>query len=262
MMDLEETLQTSIDESAFAAMSKVADLGRPTPTTKTISQPTYNRTWIARLIRRVLLPTVFLPCTRMFTKLSISGKQNMDGVEGPVVFAANHQSHLDTPVILASLDPRWRYRVAPAMWMEYFDAHFFPERHSFRERWINSILYRLLTVLFNAFPISQAETGTRQSLRYIGSLIEEGWSILIFPEGERTLTGEIGRFYPGVGMIASRMRVPIMPIRVEGLDRVLHRHAQWPQRGPVHIKFGAPLWPHGEAYTDFAKQIEETIRAL
>ena len=263
MMDLEESLQYSIDESAFASMSKVADLGQTLPrATPPISQPAYSRTAIARLVRRILLPTLFLPCARLFADLSISGKENLDAMNGPVVFAANHQSHLDTPIILATLSPSWRYRIAPAMWMEYFDARFFPERHCIRERWISSILYRLITVLFNAFPISQAETGTRQSLRYIGELVEEGWSILIFPEGERTETGAIGQFYPGVGMIAARMHVPIVPIRVEGLDRVLHRHATWPRRGPVHIKFGAPLWPKGEAYISLTRQVKDAIRAL
>ncbi len=262
MMDLEEKLSTSIDESAFASVSTVADLARPMAPAAPVPQPAYSRTWIARLIRRVSLPSVFLPLTRVFAGLKISGRENLDAVHGPVVFAANHQSYLDTPAILASLPRRWRYRVAPAMWKEYFDAHFFPERHTFRERLINSTLYRLLTVLFNGFPIPQAETGTRQSLRYIGELVEEGWSILIFPEGERTLTGDIGRFYPGVAVIASRMHVPVVPIRLSGLDRILHRTARWPHRGPAEIRIGPPLFLQGESYAALARQVEDAVRAL
>jgi long-chain acyl-CoA synthetase len=262
MMDLEERLETSVDESVFASISTVADLARPMAPATPIPKPAYNRTWIARLIRRVLLPTVFLPLTRVFADLKISGRENLDALDGPVIFAANHQSHLDTPAILASIPRRWRYRIAPAMWKEYFDAHFVPERHSLRERWINSTVYRLLTVLFNAFPIPQAETGTRQSLRYIGELIEEGWSILVFPEGERTLTGDIGRFYPGVAMIASRMRVPIVPIRLVGLDQVLHRHTKWPRRGPVQVKIGAPVLLKGDSYAAMAKQVEDAVHKL
>ena len=262
MMDLEEKLETSIDESVFASMNKVGDLVQAIRPARPAPQPVYNRTWLARFIRRSLLSTAFLPITRLFARLKISGRENLDAVEGPVVFVANHQSNLDTPAIMASLPQRWRYRIAAAMWKEYFDAHFFPERHSFTQRWGNSILYRLLTLLFNAFPIPQAETGTRQSLRYMGELLEDGWSILIFPEGERTLTGEIGRFYPGVGMIASRMQVPVVPIRLVGLDRVLHRYTVWPRRGQVEVRIGAPLFLKGESYTAMAKQVEDAVRNL
>jgi long-chain acyl-CoA synthetase len=262
MMDLEEKLETSIDESIFASVSKVADLTRPMASAETTPQPRYNRSWWARLTRRILLSTIFLPLTRIFARLKISGREKLAAVVAPVIFVANHQSHLDTPAIMASLSRRWRYHLAPAMWKEYFDAHFFPERHGIRERWINSLVYRLVTVLFNAFPIPQVEAGTRQSLRYMGELLEEGWSILIFPEGERTLTGEIGLFYPGVAVIASRMRVPVVPIRLVGFDQVLRRGATWPHRGPVEVRIGAPMLLKGDSYAGLAKQVEEAVKTL
>lgn len=262
MMDLEEELEISIDENAMASISTVGELAGPMPALPSIPEPTYNRSWIARSIRRLLLPSIFLPLTRVFARLRVMGREILDEVEGPAIFAANHQSYLDAPAILAGLSRRWRYRLAPAMWKEYFDAHFFPERYSWHERWLNTLVYRLVTLLFNAFPISQVETGTRQSLRYVGELLEEGWSILIFPEGERTLTGEIGKFYPGVAMIASRMHVPVVPIRLIGLDQVLHRNTKWPHRGSVEIRIGAPFTPEGKSYDALAQDIENRVRAL
>jgi len=217
---------------------------------------------MAKLTRRFTLGTILLPLTRIFAHIKVSGLENLDGVQGPLIFAANHQSYLDTPVILASLPRRWRYRIAPAMWKEYFDAHFFPERYPLQERWTNSITYWLVTLLFNAFPIPQTETGARESIRYIGELMEEGWSILIFPEGERTLTGEVGRFLPGVGLIASRLQLPVAPIRLRGLDRVLHRTARWPRPGSVEVKIGAPIWLKDETYPALAQKLEEVIRNL
>ena len=77
------------------------------------------------------------------------------------------------------------------MWKEYFDAHFHPEKYSRLEHWTNSFLYWLIALLFNGFPIPQTEAGAGESIRYMGELVEEGWSILIFPEGERSTTGEI-----------------------------------------------------------------------
>ena len=262
MMDLEEKLDISIDDSTLSSVSKVSDLTQPTELAEPIPEPAYSRTWIARLARRILLPVVFLPLARFFARLTISGRENLRALNGPVIFASNHQSHIDTAVILASLTSNWRYRIAPAMWMEYFDAHFFPQRYPFFKRLGNSILYRLLTVLFNAFPLSQVEMGTRRTLRYIGELVEEGWSILIFPEGGRTLTGEIGHFYPGIALIASRMELPVVPIRLIGLDEVWHRDSARLHRGRVDVRIGKPLRLTGDSYQTLAKQVEDAVRNL
>ena len=82
---------------------------------------------------------------------------------------------------------------------EFFKAHFYPAGFTAGARLTNSLNYYLASAFFNAFPLPQRETGTRQTLRYIGDLIGQGYSILIFPEGRRTDKGEINRFQPGVG---------------------------------------------------------------
>ncbi len=262
MMDLEEKLDTSIDESAFATVSKVADLAKPMEPAEPTPFPRYNRAWPARLIRRISLAAILLPLTRFFARAKVSGLENLHGLRGPVIFASNHQSYIDTPLILATLPANWRYRIAPAMWKEYFDAHFFPQQHSLRERWINSIVYRLVTTLFNAFPMPQTETGARESIRYTGELAEEGWSILIFPEGERTEAGEFHPFLPGVGLIASRLHLPVVPIRLEGAERVWHRTKLFPRPGRVEVSIGPPLSLEGESYAALAAKLEQVIRKL
>lgn len=262
LMDLEEKLDTSIDESAFATVSTVADLAKPMEPVVQTPFPRYNRTWLARLIRRVSLDAILLPLTRFFARAKVSGLENLRGVRGPVIFASNHQSYIDTPLILTSLPRCWRYRIAPAMWKEYFDAYFFPEQHSLLEHWGNTVLYWLITILFNAFPMPQSETGARESIRYTGELVEDGWSILIFPEGERTEGGEIHPFLPGVGLIASRLHVPVVPIRLEGVYRVWHRTKMFPRPGRVEVSIGAPLRLEGQPYTALADKLQEVIRTL
>jgi long-chain acyl-CoA synthetase len=262
MMDLEEKLGASVDERAFASVTKVADLANPLPVAEETSFPIYNRSWIAKLIRGISLEAILLPIAGMIARRSVFGLENLDSLPGPVIFAANHQSHFDTPIILASLPLRLRRRIAPAMWKEYFDAHFHPEKYSRLQHWTNSFLYCLIALLFNGFPIPQTEAGAGESIRYMGELVEEGWSILIFPEGERTTTGEIGRFFPGVGMIASRLRLPVVPIRLRGFDRVLPRNARWPHPGKVELRFGAPIPPQGESYPELARRVEKAVREL
>src|SRR5205823_4756418 len=179
-----------------------------------------------------------------------------------VIFAANHQSHMDTPMIMAALPARWRYRIAPAMAKEFFKAHFFPEGHRALARLTNSLNYYLAALFFNAFPLPQREAGARQTLRYIGEVLESGFSVLIFPEGRRTSEGDIGAFRPGIGMIASRLSVPVVPVRIDGLDKVLHPSWRMAKPGRVRVAFGAPLRLAGDDYEALAKQVEEAVKKL
>ena len=178
------------------------------------------------------------------------------------MFAANHQSHMDTPVILMALPRRWRYATAVAMAKEFFTAHFHPAGVPLKARITNGLNYYLASLFFNAFPIPQREAGTRQTLRYIGQLFEEGQSLLIFPEGKRTMAGEINEFRAGIGMIGARLGVPVVPVRLIGADAVLHQKATFPSAGRVTVRFGAPLRLEGDDYAALARQVEDAVRAL
>ena len=273
MMALEESLQVTIDESKFAAASTVADLealAHPIQSggaaavvrTEPIDFPTWNRTLPVRAVRRASLPTWILPVARVFMTLEVHGLEHLESFPGPVIFAANHQSHLDTPAILQALPPRWRYRVAPAMAKEFFKAHFHPDQFSGKERLTNSINYYLASTFFNAFPLPQRETGTRQTLRYIGDLIGDGFSLLIYPEGRRTEKGEINRFLPGVAMIAARLDVPVVPVRLSGLDRILHHTWKFPARGRGSVAFGRPMSLKGNDYAALTARVEAEVNRL
>ena len=267
LMELEQRTGNRIDESQLAQARTVADLTKAPPAgTATASEsfefPEWNRKAPARAVRRVALPGLILPLTRLFAWIRTEGLENLKGLDGPVIFAANHQSHFDVPSILAALPPRWRYRVAPAMAKEFFDAHFHPERHSGKERFTSGLNYFLASLVFNAFPLPQRESGTRDALRYAGQLLSDGYSILIFPEGKRTDAGEVLRFQPGVGMLAARLRVPVVPVRLEGLHKVLHKNAKMATPGKAQVKFGAPLQIEGEDYAKLAGVIEAAVRAL
>ena len=154
-----------------------------------------------------------------------------------MVFAANHQSFMDTPVIMSVLPARWRYRLAPAMAKEFFDAHFKPGTAGWFTSLRTSVGYYLAALAFNAFPLPQREAGARQTLRYMGELVDAGYSILIFPEGHHTDTGGIDRFKAGIGMIAARLNVTVVPVRLEGVESRpasnLADGAPWPCAGEV-----------------------------
>lgn len=262
MLDLEEQLDSSVDESLFTGANPVSALDELIAQPSKPEFPAWNRLWFARIIRRVALTMLFFPMVRAIAHTRISGQEHLSSLDGPVIFAPNHQSHLDTPLILSALPSRYRYRVAPAMWKEYFDGHFCPSRHTRYERFRDSILYWLIALFFNAFPIPQTEAGARQSLRYLGDLVSDNWSVLFFPEGERTESGEIKPFQQGIGLIAAKLGVPIVPIRLRGLDKILHRHEWWPRPGRVEIVIGPPLHLKGQEHAALAKQVEIAVRAL
>jgi long-chain acyl-CoA synthetase len=270
MVALEDKFQTRFDEGAFAGAQSVADLKTlveksttgSAPAAKPVDFPAWNRSWPARAVRRVSLPTWILPLARVFAWIHVDGRDNLARIDQPVIFAANHQSHMDAPVILASLPARLRYRVAPAMAKEFFKAHFFPEQYGRTAWFTNSLNYYLASLFFNAFPLPQREAGARQTLRYIGEVLEDGFSVLIFPEGRRTMAGEIDGFRPGIGMIASRLGVPVVPVRLEGLDKVLHPSWKMAKPGHVRVAYGPPMHLVGEDYEALAKQVEEAVKRL
>ena len=275
MVALEERFGTTIDEAAFSqapdvgALERLVREGTPGGTTaetrepaEAVDFPSWNRRWPARALRRISLPTWILPLARLFAWTRVEGLEHLRDLDGPVIFAANHQSHMDTPVILRALPARWRYRVAVAMAKEFFKAHFFPGAHTRRQRFTNSLNYYLAALFFNAFPLPQREAGARQTLRYIGELVSDGWSVLIFPEGRRTDAGEINTFRPGIGMIGARLRVPVVPVRIEGLDRVLHQKARMATPGRVRVIVGRPLHLEGDDYAAEAARVEAAVRAL
>ena len=269
MVALEDKFQTRIDEARFADVRNIQDLKQlveqdtsPANRETVVDFPTWTRAWPVRLVRRLSLATWILPLTRLFAHARVEGLDHLARINGPVIFASNHQSHMDVPVLLAALPGRWRARLAPAMLKEFFAAHFHPQTHTRRQWLTNSLNYYLACVYFNAFPIPQREAGARHTLHYMGDLTSDGWSILIFPEGVRAATGDIQPFRGGVGMIASRLDVPVVPVRLDGLDRVLHTTWRMARPGRVRVAFGAPLQLQGEDYAALARQVEQRVRQL
>jgi long-chain acyl-CoA synthetase len=282
MMALEEAYQTTLDESTLTGPRTIGELEsqlktnapvpaepgagpppgprRASPAETPIAFPAWNRSRPSWFLRRISLPTWILPLGRIFMRMDVGGLDQLRAIDGPVIFAANHQSHMDTPAILLALPARWRYHVAPAMAKEFFKAHFGVGTFTWGQWFTNSLNYYLACQFFNAFPLPQREAGTRQTLRYIGEVLADGYSVLIFPEGRRE--GAVGTFMPGIGMIASKLGVPVVPVRLEGLDKVLHPKMRFPKRGPVRIRFGAPLQLSGDDYPALAGRVEEAVRHL
>jgi long-chain acyl-CoA synthetase len=269
MVALEDQFQTRIDETKFAGAKTLDELRsivtaapQQAEVAEPVDFPSWNRRRIVRMVRRLSQATWILPLGRIFAWVRVAGLDNLERMSGPVVFASNHQSHFDVPVILMALPGAWRARIAPAALKEFFKAHFFPEGFTARQVFTNRLNYYLSAFFFNIFPLPQREAGARQTLRYIGEVAGDGYSVLIFPEGVRSASGDIKPFKPGIGMIGSRLNLPIIPVRIDGADRVLHSSWKWPKPGHVTVTFGQPMRLSGDNYAELARQVEQAVRDL
>ena len=269
---VEMMIQLGVSEPEFQAARTVSDLAaiREHPHVAAAGAspeiPAWPRSAFASLVRDIGLAVVILPLARMFAWLRIEGRENLQEVNPPVIFASNHQSHFDGPTILMALPYRLRRRIAIAASREFFAPYFHPERFTVWRRWSSGLSFFLASLFFNIFPLPQREAGAMEALRYAGRLLSQGWCVLIFPEGDRTDAGEIHPFQPGVGMMASRLNTPVIPVRLEGLDRILHKSWRMASPGRARIKFGAPLTLQGgsdaDDYTALAQRVEASVRAL
>lgn len=270
MVALEHRFHTQMDERAFAAARSVGDLrrlveddGAPSGAAGADADlPRWNTRLAARLVRPLFVEGIAVLIARVFAPTRVNGLEYLERLDGPAIFAANHQSHLDAPVIFAALPWSRRYRLAPAMLKEHFTAHFHPDTHPWLVRWRTRLKYVLAALTFAAFPLPQRDTGSRAALRHMGWLASQGYSILVFPEGIRTDAGELRPFQAGIGMMASRLDLPVVPVRIRGLERVLHKSWNWPRRGKTDVAFGPPIRLAGDDYAALAAEVERAVRSL
>lgn len=257
---LEEEFHVDIAETDVTSETTVADLEQLVKTGRREKAPR-PPTWplnpaIVRL-RSFAQRNLIFPILRHATWISVEGTENLESVKGPVIFAANHVSHLDAPAILMSLPSDIRDRTAVAALAGFY----YPPSQNAMVNASHWALFDLVALFFNVFPVPR-ERGFRESLRFAGFLVEHGWNILIFPEGSRSWTGEITPFREGIGLLASELKVPVVPIRVRGTYRVLPRSALLPRPGPVTVRFGHPMCFPPISYWDITRQIEKAVAEL
>jgi 1-acyl-sn-glycerol-3-phosphate acyltransferase len=212
----------------------------------------YDTDWArspgARLLRGALVEGVMRPLSSALASPRVQGLDRVDGLEGPIVFVANHHSHVDTPLLLSTIPDPWRHKLVVGAAADYF----------FGTRAASA----LSALVIGAIPIERTKVG-RKSADLARSLIDDGWSLLIFPEGGRSPDGWGQPFRGGAAYIAMRCGVPVVPIHVDGTGRILRKGKNRPSRSPVTLTFGAPLLPaEREDARKFAARIEREVAVL
>ncbi len=254
---LEQEFRMDIEDSQIGPQTKVADLRQIIAKRENQVHHDHFRFWtnasFFKWVRTVGDTLLHGPLFRHFVSLEIQGEDNLNNLSGPVFFVANHLSYLDQPAVMFALPHKIRAVTATAAWEEFF----FGDYHG-----VDKILRRLSfeygSVLFNLFPLPQSQ-GFSGSLTYMGKLADAGINILIFPEGEHSLDGNMLPFQMGLGLMVKELGIPVVPIRVRGTDQVLPHEAHFPKRGTVTVTFGEPLIFR---YEEPAEIVEKTRQAV
>jgi 1-acyl-sn-glycerol-3-phosphate acyltransferase len=185
----------------------------------------------ASALRRLVQSAVLAPAVRLLCQpLGVEGAERASALDRATLLVANHASHLDAPVIVAALPGHVRARLAVAAAEDYF----------FRGRWLGLAA----EIAVGAFPFPR-DRRCAVGLERAAALLESGWHVLLFPEGSRSASGQLGPFRRGAAHLLLRTGVPVLPIGVVGAGALLPRGASWPRRGPVTVRFGAPWRPDG-----------------
>ncbi|MEK7863055.1 MAG: lysophospholipid acyltransferase family protein [Chloroflexota bacterium] len=156
---------------------------------------------------------------RVVYGLKVTGQERVPAV-GPVILAANHVSNLDPPLVGAAC-PR---RVTFLAQTELF-------RHGLLGAYMRSV---------HVIPLKRDE-GDLSAIRAATAQLARGEAIVIFPEGGRQLSGQLGSAKRGVGFLAMKARAPIVPVLLQGTLQALPPRAKWLCRSKIRVAFGEPI---------------------
>jgi long-chain acyl-CoA synthetase len=260
---LEDEFNMEVNDSEITGEVTVQQLRRIIESRRTETDPCrfpqWAVQWPCRLLR-ALLQIVVLHIPSLFSRTTIKGCEHLNSINSPVIFISNHVSHYDTACILRALPQRLRKcAIAAAADIVYGIT---PDCKGMK-RWLKRLNGHAATLLVNAFPFYR-HTHVKKSFEYMGRLMDKGWHILLFPEGQLTQTGELNHFRSGVGLLAQAMQAPVIPLRLDGLFDIAHYQRWMPQKfGQITITFGQPIKVDLNANPqEVANLLEDTVRNL
>jgi 1-acyl-sn-glycerol-3-phosphate acyltransferase len=189
---------------------------------------------------------------RIYHRLQIDGRENLPE-SGSIIMVCNHTSHLDTLCMLCAVPLRKIHRTFPAAAADYF---------------FSSLPRSALSAIFiNALPFDREVKGA-ESLAVCTKLLEnEGNILIIFPEGTRTTTGEMGRFRSGIGRLVAGSKLRVVPCHLKGGFEAWPKGRLFVLPKKLHLRIDAPrtyghLDKTAESVMQICHDLEERVAAL
>lgn len=251
---IEQELGVYIDESLMSPTTTIAELEElvERQAQSTAALPRFSNwplTGWCMALREALQAAVIFPLFAAFHRTRVTGLENLENLRGPAIFALNHNAtRWDSFLLLRALPRGWRRRLAFAAAAEI----------TFDSLWKGF----LASLLANAFPLSR-DTAIRASLEHIGRLLDGGWSVVIFPEGDQRVGEEMLPFQSGTGLLGVECRTPIIPVRLVNHGRPGGWLPAPLSRESLSVRIGGPLtFSPDVSYPEATQAIEDTVRSL
>jgi long-chain acyl-CoA synthetase len=264
---LEDRYQVDLNETRFASARTVGDVENlvraSSPVRSEFVFPRWAQRWPVTWIREFFYYLLTWPATHLMAHPRVFGRENLRGVKGPLLVISNHVIYLDVGFVLAALPMRLRHRLAVAMGGERLaEMRRPPSEWPLAQRLLNRMNYFLVVSLFNVFPLPK-QSGFRESFRFAGDLADRGWNILVFPEGDLTPDGKLQPFRAGIGLLASNLKLPVVPMRIDGGYEIREAGSKFNRPGRIRVHIGKPVeFPAGTDPQEITRALEQQVAEL
>lgn len=179
---------------------------------------------------------------KAYNHLIIKGTENIPA-NGPMIIAPNHQSFLDGPLVSATLP-------TAVMKNAYYYATEEHMQGSLRKAYAR-----------NNNIILMERGNLRDSILKLGEVLKQGKHVVIFPEGRRTHTGELGEFKKTFAILSKELQVPVVPVCIKGAYEALPRSKRFPTSHQIEIEYLPPIYPDSAlSYEEIAEQVKQAIQ--
>jgi long-chain acyl-CoA synthetase len=262
---IEERYQVDLSETRFAEADTIGEIGKLLHATQPAAQiyhyPRWTLRWPVRWIRTAAYYLLVGPAVALLGRAKVRGRENLASVRGPVLVISNHIDHVDVGFILRALPARFRHRLATAAGGEALEELRTSHRNILG-RIMDRLTWTLGVALLNLFPLPRA-AGFRRSFAYAGEAVDRSYSILVFPEGRHTLDGKLNPFRAGIGLLANRLAIPVVPMRIDGLFEVKAAGKRFAWPAFIEVRIGnAVRIPPGSEPEEIAARLQKLVADL
>jgi long-chain acyl-CoA synthetase len=250
---LEDRYQIDLSEAEFANAATVGDLEKllqsergtqRRPHDSGFHYPRWALRWPTTWLRLASHYLLVRPAVFLLGWPRVTGRENLRGVRGPLLVISNHVADVDVGFIQTALPARIRHKLATATGGEALEKLRSPGPE---RAWLGRpsrvyarVQWTLGVALLNLFPLPR-ESGFRKSFAYAGEAVDRGYSVLVFPEGKHTEDGKLRPFRTGVGLLANNLRIPILPMRIDGLFEIKKAGKKFAAPGKIQVRIGKPM---------------------
>jgi long-chain acyl-CoA synthetase len=264
---LEDRYQIDLSETRFSAAGTVGEVermlsGAARPRAE-YHFPGWVLRWPTTWVRSLAQYLLMMPAVMLLGWPRIEGRENLRGVNGPLLVVSNHIDDIDVGFVQTALPSRLRNRIATATGGEALEKlrSPAPDRSLFgklydRMQWVLGVS------LLNLFPLPR-EAGFRQSFAYAGRAVDRGYSLLVFPEGRHTVDGKMNPFRAGIGLLAKNLKVPVLPLRIVGLFEVKQAGRKFARPREIGVRIGRPMrFAVDSDPAQIARELQTAVEAL